>query len=396
MFHEPQNRGFQVNRRGKLRGPDSPIPVRARGRWWVMVGMLISAAGCADQPLDPLAPTGMCAVAATAKPPFPTEFRFRNAGTTAVFLSIGCLGVDYGLGSCASGFRDQLAPGFACGGCPCGATNCTEMGVACGPCMAPAGKRVAPGESAAVPWSGTSSRTENLAGRSCVRTQTPPAGRYRVAIRIYDTADAAARATGGQIVTHDFQLPADQGVVDVPLVADQSCDVTPDSDAPVCTGAQAHDVACALPEPFDFATEGGLALSSDSASVAPPARYTRTRMFVDPAIPAKTCAAPIPRCSRDARVVTTGDLTAALNAPGVQASFTKDLSVFGYDSRANDGGILILRRPDGTVLGIGDDCSLTLTGCNKPIPPPLAQLSSIMARFDEQMRLTPECATLAD
>jgi hypothetical protein len=362
-----------------------------------LVGLLVATtAGCADPPQDPLAPSGMCAVASTAKAPFPTEFRFRNVGTDPLFVSIGCLGVEYGLSSCASGFRDQLAPGFACGGCACGATDCKAPDVLCGACMGPAGQLVAPGESAAVPWSGTSTRTENLAGRLCVRTQTPPAGRYRVAIRIYATADAAAGATGGQIVTRDFQLPADQGVVDVPLVADQSCDATPDGDAPACTGAQAHDVACALPQPFDFANEGGLALVHDSASVAPPARYTRTRAFLDPAMPTMSCDAPIPRCSRDARVVTTGDLTAALNAPGVQASFTKELSVFGYDSRNNDGGILILRRPDGTVLGIGEDCSLTVTGCNKPIPVPIAQLSSIVGRFDEQMRLTPECAALRD
>ncbi|MEA2696812.1 MAG: hypothetical protein QOI66_1083 [Myxococcales bacterium] len=397
MFGQRLNRRFQVKHPGKLRRHDSTIPIRARWRRWVMVGLLsATTAGCVDQPQDPLAPSGMCAVASTAQAPFPTEFRFHNTGTAPLFVSIGCLGVEYGLSSCASGFRDQLAPGFACGGCPCGDTNCKDTGVVCGPCMGPAGQLVAPGESAAVPYSGTSSRTENLAGRSCVRTQTPPAGRYRVAIRIYATADAAAGMVGGQIVTLDFQLPADQGVVDVPLVADQPCDATPDGDAPACTGAQAHDVACALPQPFDFATEGGLALSRDSASVAPPARYTRTRTFVDPAMPARTCDAPIPRCSRDARVVTTGDLTAALNAPGVQASFTKELSVFGYDSRANDGGILILRRPDGTVLGIGEDCSLTVTGCNKPIPAPLAQLSFVMARFDQQMRLTPECAALAD
>jgi hypothetical protein len=397
VFPQLQNQRFQVKHPGKLRPYDSAIPIRARWQRWVMVGLLsASIAGCADPPIDPLAPSGMCAVASTAKAPFPTEFRFRNTGTAPLFVSIGCLGVEYGLSSCASGFRDQLAPGFACGGCPCGDTGCKAPDVQCGPCMGPAAQLVAPGESAAVPWIGVSSRTENLAGRTCVRTRTAPAGRYRVAIRIYATADAAARSAGGQIVTGDFQLPADQGVVDVPLVADQSCDATPDGDAPTCTGAQAHDMACALPQPFDFANEGGLAQAHDSASVAPPAVYTRTRTFVDPAMPARTCAAPIPRCSRDARVVTTGDLTAALNAPGVQASFTKELSVFGYDSRNNDGGILILRRPDGTVLGIGEDCSLTVTGCNKPIPLPLAQLSSTIGQFDQQMRLTPECAGLAD
>ena len=210
---------------------------------------------------------------------------------------------------------------------------------------------------------------------TCLRSHALPAGAYRVSIRVFDDAASAAGNVGGRIVTRDFSLPASGGVVDVPLAVNavDTCDATPSASAPACTGLEAHDVPCSLAEPLAFAWEGGLSFYGEASQLTPPATYGRRRTYYMGTMPDLTCATAIPRCTRDSRVVTTSDIARAINEPTVLAAYATTTPVYGYDYRANDGQILILRRPDGTSLGIGSTCNgCSPTAVANPLTPALS------------------------
>ena len=339
-----------------------------------------------------------CVVATPAQPPpFPTEFRFRNDSTAPLFINknAGCFGIDFGVSSCASGFRDRVGPAFHCA-CSCDESSCTGPSI-CGACAQPEGVLVPVGNSVAVPWDAIQvtddekPRPNGAAPFSCVRSHPLPAGRYRVAIRVFDDQPTAAAAIGGRTVTRDFELPSAGNVVDVPLGATalDRCDPAPDAATPICTGTEARDVPCSLAEPLAFAFEGGLGAWFESSELTPPVTFARRRVFTFNPMPDLTCATAIPRCARDSRVVTTADVARVLTDPGVVSAYAAGLTpVYGYDYRANDGAILVLRRPDGTSLGIGGDCD----GCARPLTPALKAVPPVFGLLEQQMFATPACS----
>jgi hypothetical protein len=354
------------------------------------VAALGAACGSAPGGTDPLLPVGLCAVATpSSPPPYPVQFQFRADGATPAFLQKLCLGHDFGVSSCASGFRDRLAEQVI-GACDCANPQCTGPLVG-GQCPAPEGTMIAPGATVSAPFSGVSTTPEPRGSYACARSHPLPAGRYRVAVDVYDTAADAQAGVNGRVVTRDFELPAPGGVVDVPLApsATDVCDATPAASVPVCAGAEAHDVPCALDTGLDFAWVGGLALASDASTIASPGTYTLKRTFADGTPPA-SCMVAIPRCARDARVVTTGDLERALAQPGVAAAFAGTTPVYGSDTRPSDGSVLMLTRPDGRSVALGGAC----TGCPHPVTPALSTLESALLDLSWQMRGMPACAAL--
>jgi hypothetical protein len=339
-----------------------------------------------------------CVVATPAQPPpYPTEFRFRNDSTTTLFINKdrACIGIDFSVSSCASGFRDRLGPTSHCT-CECDEASCTHPNT-CGACPQAEGVLVPAGASIAVAWNGVHVTNDEKPGGDgrgsfwCVRSHPLLAGRYRVAIRVFDDQTAAAAAIGGRTVTRDFELPSAGNVLDVPLAATalDRCDPTPDAAAPICTGTEARDVPCSLAEPLAFAFEGGLSFSYDSSELAPPATFARRRVFTFEPKPDLNCSTAIPRCARDSRVVTTGDVARVLTDPGVVAAYAGGLTpVYGYDFRANDGAVLILRRSDGTSLAIGGECD----GCARPLTPALKAVPPVFSLLEQQVIATPACA----
>ncbi len=365
----------------------SGFPGGAAGRLAVAVAVALTGCGSSAH-LDPGLSTPLCAAPTTTRSaPFPVQFRLVNDSAAPLFLQVGCIGVDLGISSCASGFREALGPSYHCG-CSCNQPSCTGQ-VSCGPCPQPTGRSVAPGEAESVDWGGLVATDEMRGTFSCVRSRALPAGRYRIALEVYDTAEAAASGVGGRTVARDFDLPAASDAFDVSLAAQpgDTCDPGTGASGPACTGAEAHDVACDLPTGFDYASDGGLSLWTDASHVTPAATYTRVTTHYD-GTPDVTCTAPIPRCSRDARVVTTGDLTRALTNPAAASAFAANMPVFGSDYRPADGSILVVSRPDGTSVGIGGRCD----SCPRPLPAALAELATVIVRFDQQMRATPTCA----
>jgi hypothetical protein len=339
-----------------------------------------------------------CVVSPPAQPPpYPTEFRFRNDSATPLFISqnTNCIGFDFGISSCASGFSDRLGPTFHCT-CECDEASCTHPNT-CGGCPPPIGAVVPPGGSIAASWNGVhvtndeKARADGLGSFGCVRSHPLPAGRYRVAIRVFDDQTTAAAAVGGRTVTRDFELPSAGNVVDVPLAATalDRCDPAPDAVTPICTGTEARDAPCSLPESLAFAFEGGLGAWFDSSKLTPPVTFARQRVFTLNPMPDLNCATAIPRCARDSRVVTTADVARVLTDPGVVSAYAGGLTpVYGYDHRANDGAVLVLRRPDGTSLAIGGECD----SCARPLTPALRAVPPVFSLLEQQMFATPACA----
>jgi hypothetical protein len=139
---------------------------------------------------------------------------------------------------------------------------------------------------------------------------------------------------------------------------------------------------------MSYALEGGLGAYFDSSALAPPNAFTLTRTYNTGGMVARMCTAAVPSCSRDAREVTTSDVTRVLASPTVVAAFGTPTPVFGYDSRPSDGSILVLRDPEGKSLGIGADRPDAL------VPQALQDVQTVFNRLDLQMRATPACAML--
>jgi hypothetical protein len=254
------------------------------------------------------------------------------------------------------------------------------------------------GASVAVDWDAVHIKDEqktnaNGAPFSCVRSQVLPAGQYRVAVRVFDDLTSAATHLGGRVVTRDFPLPSPADEVDVPLgaVPADECDASPSASAPVCTGAEARDRPCSLSEEITFAWQGGNSptVESDSFELTPPAIYKRSRVFRDDT-PDLACTAPIPRCTRDSRVITTSDIVVRVLAhPEIRAAFARGTTpVYGYDARANDGTILILYRADGASLGIGSECPT----CSRPLTAAMRAVVSVLVDLGRQQTATPACS----
>ncbi|HEX4404012.1 MAG TPA: hypothetical protein VH560_04240 [Polyangia bacterium] len=361
-----------------------------------LAAIFISMLGCGGKSLTPQPDGGsaddastraLCAVPTPTTPaPYAVQFQLHDDGDTPAFLLDSCA-ITFGVSSCAGGFRDHLND-FAFCACSCEHPQC---GNECGGCAPDAATEIAPGTSTMLPWSGISTTIEPIStGGECVSGGNVPAGRYRFSITVYDSAADALARTGPRVVSQDFSLPAPNGVVDVVLApsADDVCDPTPDVPVASCTGAEAHDVPCSLATGLSFAYVGGLSAFDDGDAIAPPNAFTLTRTYADRTKTPLTCAPKIPRCSRDARVVTTGDVTRALALPGVKSSFGPSTPVFGTDARESDGSIMIVTAPDGTSVGLGGPCP----SCARPTTAGLNALRATLGTLSEQQRADVSCA----
>ena len=81
-----------------------------------------------------------------------------------------------------------------------------------------------------------------------------------------------------------------------------------------------------------------------------------------------------------------------LTHPDVVAAYARGVPpVYGYDHRANDGSVLVMRRPDGTALVIGGDCN-GCTSIARPLTPALRAVPPVFSLLEQQMFATPACA----
>jgi hypothetical protein len=356
----------------------------------------------ADGPLPDLAvdadpgPPSRCRVTTEGKPPFPLKFRLSNRSSTPVYVhDNGCVGISFDIASCAAGFTDHLGPVFAC------ACNCRDPGcqgpVSCGACAEPTGKSIAAGQSIELPWNAIKLDFQTRTNDTCVDPLPLPAGQYSVSVPLFDSADVArSGGTPARVAGRTFTLPAPGDLVEL-IVAPPAVSAPPPCEmpttVPVCAPPWSSDVACALDSAYTIAWEGGNGLWSESSQLTPPNAYKLTRRYAEPQ-PELACTNALPRCGAGYDRFTTADLIAALGAPDVVAAFAQPTPLlYGYDSRANDGSVLVLRRPDGHGLLIGGRCGIG-SPCAREVTAGMAHLESLIIKLLDQQRAAPGCEAL--
>lgn len=352
--------------------------------------LVVSDGGVGDG-VDDAVPLSLCPVPTIVDtPPLTANFQFENDSSKSLFLHVGCLGTEFGISSCAMGFAEVIegTPPCSCS-CSVASTGCPT----CGACPQPAALEVVAGSQSVSIWQAVQSTEEQQSGRSCNRVSDLPGGRYRVAVRVFDNARDAERNVGGRVVTRDFDLAKKAQNVAVPIdIDDPACGPPRGESLRLCSTSPTRENGCALPQPLTFGWEGGFVSSIETIQIEVPHTLTAIRRFHLRADRAdETCSAAFPICSRDARLVTTGDLVRALAHPSVQTAFETTLPVYGRDDRPVDGSLLVIRRQDGTSLGIGGACTPPDSLCSRSLKPGMADLAKLLARLRIQLFETPQC-----
>jgi hypothetical protein len=185
----------------------------------------IALAGCHDD--SPLAaPDGVpeldgttlvvpaeCRASTGRAAPYQVTFRFHNARNDAVYVYDFCR-IQYSISSCASGFKDDLAPNQSLP-CSCEFAGSCPVG---GPCATGAGL-IGPGAVKEIVWSGTREVRVHKEAYECTTEKNVPPGRYRVSLPLFASPEAAqARAPLLATATAEFILPAPGDQVEVTIV----------------------------------------------------------------------------------------------------------------------------------------------------------------------------------
>jgi hypothetical protein len=166
-------------------------------------------------------------VTSTRAAPYPVIFKVRNDGPAPVYFRRGCL-LEFQISSCAAGYDDVLQNQIVCPVCPCAMPSCAR--VSCGACAEDHGLALGPGATEQLGWDGVHHAMPS--GQNCVNDRILSAGRYRIRIPVYASAEAAVARQSPRVVVHDFDLPATGDVVNVALTAAAPADAgSPDTPA---------------------------------------------------------------------------------------------------------------------------------------------------------------------
>ena len=113
---------------------------------------------------------------------------------------------------------------------------------------------------------------ESRSGNFCVRSKDLPAARYRVAIRVFENSDDAAKMIAGRVITHDFVMSVKTQTVVVPTADDtkEQCGPTPAQSFAACSKNSALETGCGLQDSVAFGWEGGNSLFKDSFILGAP------------------------------------------------------------------------------------------------------------------------------
>lgn len=154
-----------------------------------------------------------CAVETSDPGPYTVTFQFENSGVGTAYLREDCH-LNYAIRSCADGFAEPLAIHADC------SQACGETGggcLVCGACELTS-VPVAENAQATDSWSGlryTFGMTSE--GCSCHEQHLARPGRYRIEVPVYTSDLAAQEGTPSYEVSVNFELPAPNGVVVVPI-----------------------------------------------------------------------------------------------------------------------------------------------------------------------------------
>jgi hypothetical protein len=153
-----------------------------------------------------------CVVETSESGPHEVTFQFENSGAFPAFLRRDCA-LEYSITSCADGYSAPVTTRAFCSQACDGGDGC----ILCGPCPLDS-VPVDIGAQATDTWAGmryTFGMTPD--GCSCHEEHVAPAARYQIRVPVYASDMAAQAGTPSYDVTMNFELPAPNGVVVVPI-----------------------------------------------------------------------------------------------------------------------------------------------------------------------------------
>jgi len=153
-----------------------------------------------------------CAVNTNQTAPYAVTFQFTVGTGQVAFLAEDCY-TQFQVTSCASAYVNPVGMHGEC------TIDCSDMTgcIDCGAC--PSGAiLVSQGAPHNVDWDGVQYFFDtNSSGCSCHTTTNALAAKYRVEVPVYVTEQDALNHTNGVVLTHEFDLPAPNGIVTVPV-----------------------------------------------------------------------------------------------------------------------------------------------------------------------------------
>jgi hypothetical protein len=149
----------------------------------------------------------------TAEPgPYGVTFQFENGGASPAFLRQECA-LQYTIEACEDGYSAPLSIHAFCSQACSSSDGC----IVCGACWL-GSVPIDSGAQATDTWSGMRYTFGTTAeGCSCHDEHVARAGRYRIRVPVYDSDMAAQSGMPSYEVTKEFELPAPNGVVVVPI-----------------------------------------------------------------------------------------------------------------------------------------------------------------------------------
>lgn len=153
-----------------------------------------------------------CAVATNQQAPYAVTFQFTVGTNQSAFLAEDCY-TQFQVTSCASAYVDPVG---LHGDCTVDCSQSMEC-IDCGAC--PSGAiSVTSGAPHSVDWDGVEYFfATNDVGCTCHTTTNAYAAKYRVQVPVYQTEQDALNQTNSVMVYHEFDLPAPDGIVVVPV-----------------------------------------------------------------------------------------------------------------------------------------------------------------------------------
>ena len=153
-----------------------------------------------------------CVVETAETGPYEVTFQFENNGAFPAFLREDCV-LNYTISSCEFGFASVTTRALCSQACDSTGSGCID----CGACPQ-AGIPVDVGAKTTDTWSGkryTFGTTSE--GCSCHEEHVARAGKYQIRVPVYASDMDAQAGTPSYDVTVNFDLPAPNGVVVVPI-----------------------------------------------------------------------------------------------------------------------------------------------------------------------------------
>lgn len=153
-----------------------------------------------------------CAVATNDPAPYEVFFQFTVTSGLTLYLRLDCY-TNFEITSCADGYSAPIGIHSDCTIDCSQATDCIQ----CGAC--PEGALpVSQGAPQEDKWAGdTYTFGQNAAGCTCHTAGVAPAGKYRITVPVFTNEQDAMSNTNGVEHSYDFQLPAPNGIVVIPI-----------------------------------------------------------------------------------------------------------------------------------------------------------------------------------